>query len=71
MFTANTMSSAVEALGMALPSTCSAPAVTQDNVVTEKKKAQCVQLVEAAFQLLQSKITSRQIMTKKVSHVIM
>ena len=73
MFTANTMSSVVEALGMALPGTCSAPAVTRENVVTDKKKAQCVAVVDQLFNLLcmKEKITTRQIMTRKVMTIFL
>ena len=50
--------------------TCSAPAVTRENVVTDKKKAQCVAVVDQLFKLLgmKEKITTRQIMTRKVKN---
>ena len=44
----------------------SGPAVDDDNVVTAKKKEECDKVVEAVFQLLEKKITAKQIMTKKV-----
>jgi dihydroxy-acid dehydratase len=65
MFTANTMSSAIEALGMAPPGTCSSPAVSYDNVVTPEKHSQCKDVVDKIFNLLANPITARQIMTKK------
>ena len=66
MFTANTMSSAVEALGMSPPGTASGPAVTPDNQLTDQKKADCTAVTEAVFQLLENKTNSRQILTKQV-----
>lgn len=59
MFTANTMASAAEALGMALPGSSTAPAVDRrrDDYAYESGKA-VVRLVEAG-------IRPRQIMTKK------
>ncbi|XP_064384932.1 dihydroxy-acid dehydratase-like isoform X1 [Halichondria panicea] len=65
MFTANTMSAAVEALGMALPGTASGPAVTRDNEVTSQKREDCQRTVEQVFALLDSKTHTREIMTKK------
>ncbi|XP_065181071.1 dihydroxy-acid dehydratase 2-like [Sycon ciliatum] len=65
MYTANTMSSAVEALGMALPGTASSPAVTPGNVVTEKKKEQCRQVAAMAMENLKAGVKTRDIMTKK------
>lgn len=65
MFTANTMSSSVEALGMALPGTASGAAVTRGNKLTAKKKQQCVAVVEQVFALLETQIHTRSIMTRK------
>lgn len=65
MFTANTMSSAVEALGMAPPGTASAPAVTRSNELTNQKKEQCKTVVEHVFSLLELKTRTRDIMTKE------
>ena len=45
MFTACTMASAVEALGMVVPGTASHPAVTAENALTEQKKRDCVDSV--------------------------
>lgn len=100
MFTANTMSSAVETLGMSLPGqsawfvlcfkkavvtyglfgaqfhfiscigSASGPAVDSNNVITAKKKQECAQIVDAVFQLLEKRITAKQILTKKVARLI-
>ena len=45
MFTACTMASAVEALGMVVPGTASHPAVTAENSLTDQKKQDCVDSV--------------------------
>ena len=59
MFTANTMSSAAEAIGMALPGSASAPAV--DN----RRDADAFAAGEAVVNLIRLGITARDIMTKK------
>lgn len=66
MFTANTMSTCIEALGMALPGTSTRPAVDRTtNAVTEDKKKDCRDSVDALFQLLAKNIRARDIMTMK------
>ena len=47
--------------------TASGPAVTRSNVLTDKKKAQCKAVVEQVFALLDAKLHTRQIMTRKVN----
>lgn len=59
MYTANTMSSAIEALGMSLPYGASNPAMTGD------KKAECFTAGEAIKLLLQKNILPKDILTKK------
>ena len=59
MYTANTMASAIEAMGMSLPSTSSNPAESQD------KKADCKDAGEAVYSLLEKGIYPKDIMTKK------
>ncbi|MGA0082460.1 MAG: dihydroxy-acid dehydratase [Candidatus Nanopelagicales bacterium] len=59
MFTANTMSSAAEALGMALPGSASAPAVDS------RRDADAFAAGEAVVNLIRKGITARDIMTKK------
>jgi dihydroxy-acid dehydratase len=65
MFTANTMSSAVEALGMSPPHTASGPAVTTDNQLTNQKRADCGTVAELIFHLLEQKTQTRHIMTRE------
>ena len=59
LFTANTMSSVAEALGMALPGSASAPAI--DN----RRDADAYAAGEAVVNLIRLGITARDIMTKK------
>ena len=59
MYTANTMSSAIEALGMSLPYSSSNPALSED------KKRECVEAGKAIRVLLEKDIKPSDIMTKK------
>lgn len=59
MYTANTMASAIEALGMALPYSSSNPAVSKD------KKTECDTAGAAIKNLLALDLKPRQIMTRK------
>ena len=59
MYTANTMASAIEALGMSLPYSSSIPATHPDKI------RECHQAGAAIRQLLEREITPRQIMTRK------
>ncbi|HTU01818.1 MAG TPA: dihydroxy-acid dehydratase, partial [Candidatus Sulfotelmatobacter sp.] len=59
MYTANTMASAMEALGMSLPGSASTPAVDPG------KKEELVRAGDALMHLVQRGITARQIMTRK------
>lgn len=59
MYTANTMSSAIEAMGMSLPFSSSNPAMSAD------KKAECHLAGEAIKILLEKNICPRDIMTKE------
>jgi dihydroxy-acid dehydratase len=59
MYTANTMASAIEALGMSLPYSSSIPATHPDKI------RECHQAGAAIRQLLERDITPRQIMTRK------
>ena len=65
MFTANTMASIAEALGMSLPGQSSHVAVTEDNVPTEAKRQDCANAVAATFAMLRAGVTARDIMTKE------
>lgn len=59
MYTANTMASAAEVMGMTLPYSSSAPAVSKE------KAAECAAVGEAIKNLLQLDLKPREIMTKK------
>ncbi|MCP8616334.1 dihydroxy-acid dehydratase [Salirhabdus salicampi] len=59
MYTANTMASAIEAMGMSLPGSSSNPAET------EEKLEDCIEAGKAVINLLNKEITPKDIMTKK------
>lgn len=59
MYTANTMSVAIEAMGLSLPYSSSNPAVSED------KKQECLQAAETIFYLLEKNILPSQIVTKQ------
>ncbi|MES2848208.1 MAG: dihydroxy-acid dehydratase [Bacteroidota bacterium] len=59
MYTANTMASAIEALGMSLPFSSSNPAISDD------KKSECLNAGKAIKVLLEKDIKPKDIMTKK------
>lgn len=59
MYTANTMASAIEALGMSLPFSSSNPATSED------KKKECEDAGAAILNLLKLDLKPREIMTKK------
>jgi dihydroxy-acid dehydratase len=59
MYTANTMASAIEALGMALPANSSNPAVS------DAKQAECIRVGAAIRNLMEKNICPRDIMTRK------
>ena len=59
MYTANTMSSAIEALGMSLPYSSSNPALS------DEKKQECIDAGKAIRILLEKNIKPRDIMTRK------
>src|SRR5210317_1950210 len=59
MYTANTMASAIEALGMTLPYNSSNPAVSVD------KKEECERVGNALLHLIQNDIKPKDIVTKK------
>lgn len=59
MYTANTMSSAIEALGMCLPFNASNPAIS------EEKHEECMHVGKAIRYLLENDIKPRDIMTKE------
>jgi dihydroxy-acid dehydratase len=59
MYTANTMASAIEAMGMALPFSASRPAES------DQKRDECHRAGEAILRLLEADITPRDIMTRE------
>ncbi|MCB1176000.1 MAG: dihydroxy-acid dehydratase [Leptospiraceae bacterium] len=59
MYTANTMSSAIEALGMSLTGSASMPAVSS------RKENDCFEVGKAVIELARRNITPKQILTKK------
>jgi len=65
MFTANTMASAIEALGMSIPGSASHTATDEKNNISFKKLQDVKTSVETLFMLLEKGIRARDIMTKK------
>ncbi len=65
MYTANTMASAIEALGMSLPGAASNLAVDEGNEISAEKRKDCARAAQAVVALLKSGITARDIMTRK------
>jgi len=65
MFTANTMSAALEVLGMSLPGSSSNLAVDRKNKISKDKKNDCVKSVKALFNLFQKNIRVRDILTRE------
>ena len=59
MYTANTMASAIEAMGLSLPYSSSSPAES------EKKREECLQAGNAILKLLEQDIKPRDIMTRR------
>lgn len=65
MFTANTMSSIIEAMGMSVPYSSSHMAVDRDNKLASDKADDCRRSVEALMVCMERGITSRTICTKQ------
>lgn len=65
MFTANTMASINEALGMSLPGTASHAAVDAENKIHADKRSDCEKTAKALFNLIEKDIHARDIMTRK------
>ena len=57
---------AAQTIFIACIGSASGPAVDSNNVITAKKKEECTKVVDAVFQLLEKRITAKQILTKKV-----
>ncbi|GBC61895.1 dihydroxy-acid dehydratase [Desulfonema ishimotonii] len=65
MYTANTMASAIEALGMSVPGASSHVAMADGNTISAEKREDCVRTARTLFTLLRSGIRARDIMTRK------
>ena len=59
MYTANTMASAIEALGMSLPNS------SAQNAISDDKQQDCIQAGKAVMNLIDKNILPKDIMTKK------
>lgn len=65
MYTANTMATAIEAMGMSLPGSSSNPAMTFNGRISEAKYTDCLNTARALINLLKKGIKARDIMTKQ------
>lgn len=65
MFTANTMASAIEALGMSIPGSASHAAVDENNEIHIDKRTDCEKTSSTLVNLMKQKIRPRDIMTFK------
>jgi dihydroxy-acid dehydratase len=65
MYTANTMASAIEAMGMSVPYSSSNPATNHNNRISEAKYDDCLIPARCLVNILQKDIKARDIMTKK------
>ncbi len=65
MFTANTMASAIEAMGMSVPGSASNPATDTNNKIHKDKIEDCKKSVQALFNVMKLGIKPRDIMTRK------
>ncbi|XP_022802755.1 uncharacterized protein LOC111340217 [Stylophora pistillata] len=65
MFTANTMSSIVETLGLSLPGSASGVAVDGENKVIAAKKREVKEAVKALFSMMKSGKTAKNILSRK------
>ncbi len=65
MYTANTMASCIEAMGMSLPGSASNVAADEQNNISPEKKLDCINAARAIFYLMEHNIRARDIMTRK------
>ncbi len=65
MYTANTMASAIEAMGMSVPGSASHPAMNRMGRISEKKAEDVAKTVEALFNMMKKGIRTRDIMTRE------
>jgi dihydroxy-acid dehydratase len=65
MYTANTMASAIEAMGMSVPGSAAHAAVDRKNRISQKKRKDCIASVKALLGLLDRGIRARDIATRE------
>ena len=65
MYTANTMASAIEALGMSVPGSASRPAMNRNGRISENKIDDIYRTVDALFFMMEKGIRTRDILTRK------
>ncbi len=65
MYTANTMSAAIEALGMSMPGSSSNMAVDRQNLISPEKRDDAARSARALIALLDQGLTARDIMTRE------
>jgi dihydroxy-acid dehydratase len=65
MYTANTMASAIEAMGMSIPGSASHAAVDRQNRISSGKRKDCIDSVRALLGLLDRGIRARDIATRE------
>lgn len=65
MFTANTMSTCIEALGMTVPNSSTTPALNEKGEIHQEVLQNCVQSAECLKQMMEKEIRVRDILTKK------
>ncbi|KAL3918110.1 MAG: hypothetical protein SGILL_004396, partial [Bacillariaceae sp.] len=64
MFTANTMSTCIEALGMAIPNSSTTPALNDNKEIHPEVLDNCVKSAQCLSQMMEHNIRARNIMTK-------
>jgi len=65
MYTANTMASVIEAMGMSVPGSASHPAVDRRNRISPRKRKDCADSVRALTGMLERGIHAREIATRE------
>src|SRR3990172_6288450 len=65
MYTANTMASVIEAMGLSVPGSASHPAVDRGNRISSRKRKDCADSVRALMGLLERGIRARDIATRE------
>ncbi|CAB9503306.1 Dihydroxy-acid dehydratase [Seminavis robusta] len=65
MFTANTMSTCIEALGMTVPNSSTAPALNANGEIHEQVLENCIQSATCLFEMMEKNVRVRDILTKE------